>query len=94
VTPTFSEDFTQLIIQWIRRNRQARIPAGLVVTPETDLLVEGVLDSLGFVELLVYLETEHGCTIQLLDADPAEFSTAQGLSVLASKNNVAGSAAD
>jgi acyl carrier protein len=85
---------TQHILEWIRRTRRDRIPAGLEIAPETDLLTEGILDSLAFVELLVFLESEYGCTIQLLDADPEEFSTARGLSQLALKSTAAGFASD
>ena len=53
------------------------------VSPETDLLTAGILDSMGFVDLLMFLETEYGYRIDLTEADPARFSTVQGLCELA-----------
>jgi hypothetical protein len=40
----------------------------------TYLLTTGILVSIGFVELLMFVETEHGYKIDLIDADPAQFS--------------------
>lgn len=44
-----------------------------VPSPDTDLLDEGLLDSLGLVELLVHLEEEFGVTIGLEELDLESF---------------------
>jgi acyl carrier protein len=51
--------------------------------PETDLLSAGIIDSMGLVDLLMFVETEYGYRINLTEADPARFSTVQGLCELA-----------
>ena len=53
---------------------------GTAVTPELDLLEAGVLDSLGFVELIAFIEEATGLQLDLLDIEPEEFATIQGLS--------------
>lgn len=48
------------IADWFLKSLHLEIPS-----PETDLLETGVLDSLGFVELVFYLEKEFGVKITL-----------------------------
>jgi len=48
------------IATWFLESLHLEIPS-----PETDLLETGVLDSLGFVELVFYLEKEFGAKITL-----------------------------
>ena len=47
----------------------------VVVEPDTDLFDEGVLDSLGVVELVTWIEHEHGRSIPQKDVTLANFST-------------------
>jgi len=68
------------------RVREIAKTRGVVVGelgPGTDLLTAGILDSMGFVDLLMFLETEYGYRIDLTEADPGQFSTIQGLCELA-----------
>ena len=44
-----------------------------IPSPETDLFDTGVLDSMGFVELLVQLEREFGLRVQLGDIEIDNF---------------------
>ncbi len=46
-----------------------------VPSPETDLFEEGLLDSLGFVELLMHLEQEFGVTVTPEQLDLDNFRT-------------------
>ena len=46
---------------------------------ETNLIQEGVLDSLGFINLLMNLENEFDLDIDFSELDPAEFTTIRGL---------------
>jgi acyl carrier protein len=58
-----------------------------VIEPNTDLLAAGILDSMGLIDLLNFMEMECGYRIDLLDADPAQLSTVMGLCELAAKSN-------
>jgi acyl carrier protein len=46
----------------------------------------GLLDSIGFVELIVFMERKTGGNIDLTDVDPSEFTTVNGLSQIALRN--------
>ena len=73
------------LIKQIRKSNTGRTSVDTEIEPDTDLLTTGILDSMGFVELLILMETEYGYKIDLLDADPAQFSTIKGLCELAFK---------
>lgn len=66
--------------RWIRRMRDSAHSGPVEVTEETDLIANGILDSLGFIELMLYLETITEERIDLNDADPKDFTTIRGLS--------------
>ena len=57
---------------------------GVEITPDTDLLDSGVLDSLGFIELIVFIEESMGIELDLLELDTDDFSRVQGLCEFAS----------
>ena len=67
-----------LVKQWVRSNSRAAEAKNAAIGDETDLLATGLLDSLGFVELLAYVEETTGRAVDLSDADPSEFTTVQG----------------
>ena len=68
-----------LLIEWVgRHNRNPEASDG-TIDANTDLLASGTLDSVGFVELLLYVEEKTGCRCDLDDTDPEEFSTIAGL---------------
>ena len=55
---------------------------GLTLGPveeTSDLLALGVLDSLGFVQMLMAMEGEFGLEMDLAELDPEEFTTLGGL---------------
>ena len=67
-----------LVKQWVRSNSRAPEAKHDAIGDDTDLLATGLLDSLGFVELLAYVEHTTGRQVDLSDADPSEFTTVQG----------------
>jgi acyl carrier protein len=83
------EQFVDLLSSWIRANKQA--PASLQVSPDTELLGSGLLDSFDFLDLIVHIENATGCKIDLAVADPNEFSVVRGLWKLAVTNGTAAS---
>jgi acyl carrier protein len=65
------------IRDWVAKNGQ-RQDLGRV-SDETDLIASGALDSMGFIELLIYVESIIGRNIDLSDFDPSVFTSIQGL---------------
>jgi acyl carrier protein len=54
------------------------------VAPDENLFNAGVIDSMGFLELVASVETEFGLEIDFSEMDPAEFTTLEGLVELCS----------
>jgi acyl carrier protein len=81
------EQLQQLVIDWIRTNNRTSTPGE--ISPDTELLGTGILDSFGFLDLIVHIENKTGLHIDLADADPAEFSLVRGLCNLALKTQAA-----
>jgi acyl carrier protein len=71
-------ELRELVRTWVRGNSRAPDARAATIADHTDLLATGLLDSLGFVELLAYVEQTTGLQIDLSDADPSEFTTVEG----------------
>ena len=65
-------DVQQRIADWFLKSLHIEVPS-----PETDLFETGVLDSLGFVELMVHLEQEFGFTITLEQVEVDNFRSVE-----------------
>lgn len=78
------EQLHQLVIEWINANK--RTSNHVEITGDTELLGTGILDSFGFLDLIVHIESKAGLQIDLADADPSEFSIVRGLCNLALKS--------
>ena len=76
-------EVVDLIIKWVKKNTQANGNGRVEVAWHTDLMETGLLDSIGFVQLIVFMERKIGCNIDLTDVDPSEFTTVIGLSRIA-----------
>jgi acyl carrier protein len=72
----------ELAVDWVAANKLTAEAAE--ITEHTNLLESGLLDSFGFIELMLYLERQAGCRIDLTDVDPADFATVSGLCRIAS----------
>jgi acyl carrier protein len=70
---------TNLIIQWVRDHRQSDHFSDPEITEDTDLMAAGLLDSFGFIELLLFVEGQSGNKVDLTDVDPSEFTAVKGL---------------
>jgi acyl carrier protein len=71
------------LIDWVRENRLPTNTAPVEITADTDLLTGGVLDSLGLIELITFIESHNGCHVDLSAATPDDLSTVNGLCRLA-----------
>jgi acyl carrier protein len=69
------DQFVTLVGNWIQKNKHENVR----VTPDTELLGSGLLDSFDFLDLIVYIEGETGGKVDLAVADPAEFAVVRGL---------------
>lgn len=74
------EQLSGLIKEWVIKNRLGHEASVTDYADDSDLLASGALDSMGFMELLVYVESIIGKTIDLTDLDPDEFTSIRGLS--------------
>ena len=72
-------ELVSAVLEWVRAHNQQRDPLAGEVTEDTDLLVSGMLDSMGFVELMAFMEETTGFKIDLIDLDPSEFTKIRGL---------------
>ncbi len=68
---------------WVRQHSRLPEAKRREIADDTDLLASGLLDSLGFVELLVWAEERTGHTMDLEDADPEAFTRVNGFCRLA-----------
>lgn len=90
--PQLEFEVADLVVHWVKKNMQANGNRRIEVSADTDLMESGVLDSIGFVELIVFMENQIGCNIDLTDVDPSEFTTVNGLCRIALRNAPAGEA--
>ena len=80
MTDALEEDqLIQSAITWILENSPNARNSGLEILGTTNLMEEAILDSMGFVDLLAYLEKTTGREIDLLELDEDDLSTLQGI---------------
>ena len=72
-------ELLNLVMHWLREYKQTNGSDHVEITEDTNLIESGVLDSLGFIELIVFIETQNGFQIDLIDVDPGEFSVVKSL---------------
>jgi acyl carrier protein len=81
------DQLQQLVVEWIKANK--RTSNHLEISGDTELLGTGILDSFGFLDLIMHIESKAGLQIDLAEADPAEFAVVRGLCNLALKSQAA-----
>ena len=77
---------TNLVIDWVRDKHRAGTLGRGAISADTDLIASGVLDSLGLVDLVMFIEGQSGHKMDLTDVDPAEFCIVKGLCNIALRN--------
>jgi acyl carrier protein len=65
--------------EWVKRSRSDGHSDLSGLDDGTDLIASGILDSRGFIEMMLEVEQQTGNRIDLSDVDPAEFTTIKGL---------------
>lgn len=81
------DQLQQLVVEWIKTNK--RTSNHVEISGDTELLATGILDSFGFLDLIMHIESKAGLQIDLAEADPAEFAVVRGLCNLALKSQAA-----
>ena len=81
------DQLQQLVVEWIKANK--RTSNHLEISGDKELLGTGILDSFGFLDLIMHIESKAGLQIDLAEADPAEFAVVRGLCNLALKSQAA-----
>lgn len=79
----------EMILDWVKKNSSKAKSRAAEINSDTDLVATGLLDSFGFIDLIVHLEKNGGCRIDLTDAEPAEFAVVKGLCRIALKTAAA-----
>ena len=74
-----NDELAHLAVDWIRRNNHETGATNGEIDRSTNLLSGGVLDSIGFLDLISYVEQESGGRIELLDVELEEIATVDGL---------------
>ena len=71
------ETLIQAAVTWIRENRRTARSADITISASTPLLQEGILDSLGLVSLVAFLEKLTGNPMEELEEE--DLRTLDGL---------------
>lgn len=80
MTPTLAErDARAYLVSYLNDLAERLGAADLQLADDTRLLDTGVVDSVGFIELVIAAEDHFGITLDLARHDPAEFTTLGGL---------------
>lgn len=75
----FQTELIPQVVQWVREHRLNTgnghaVNGNPEITEDTNLLESGALDSFGFVDLLLFIETLSGSRIDLTHVDPGDFA--------------------
>jgi acyl carrier protein len=76
--PLSEADLVNNVIVWVGAHKVAGVPDNIPITPDTDLINTGILDSMGLVDLIVYI-IGLGFNVDLTSLDPSEFSVVKEL---------------
>lgn len=76
--PLSEAELTNQVMDWLQTHKPTSVPDDVAITEDTDLLGAGLLDSLGLVDLIMFM-ISLGYNIDLSSVDPSEFSMVKGL---------------
>ena len=74
-----AEQLAERVRGWVQNKSRELDNVAVEITPETNLLGSGLLDSLAFIQLVTFIEEHTGRPVDLLDIDPEEFTSIRGL---------------
>ena len=79
MTISTKDELVAQAVSWVREKSPVAEAADAPIDGAMDLFAAGLLDSVGFVELVAFIEEQAGGQIDLAEVDPEEFMTIQGL---------------
>lgn len=75
------DEVTNEILHWVKENA-AKDKRGMEILPETSFLANNILDSLGFLSLVTFLEERFGVKVDEDDMLPENFESAESVAKL------------
>jgi acyl carrier protein len=79
------QELIDLVVGWVRENGHNG-STRTEISENTNLLESGLLDSFGFVDLILFIENSTQKKLDLIDVDPEEFALVGNLCHLALQN--------
>jgi acyl carrier protein len=76
------------VLNWIRENKMTTSRDGAGITEDIDLITNGQLDSLGLVDLLLFVEEQTGRKIDLKTVEPKDICVVKNLCKIAMGNHI------
>jgi acyl carrier protein len=73
------DELISIVLRWVREHSQSEEINRTPITPETDLIASGILNSFGFLDLLLFLEGCLSCRIDLDEVEPSDIAIVKGL---------------
>ena len=86
MNPLRQEELALLIRDWLLKHQADAQLFNGPISEDVDLISDGLVDSMGLVELILYMETITGEKVDLTGADPNDFMTIEGLCKCVLKN--------
>ncbi len=81
------------VLNWIREHKLPGNHHGAEITEDIDLITDGLLDSMGLVDLLLFVEEQTGRPIDLKTVEPKDICVVKNLCRIALGNEISQSAA-
>jgi acyl carrier protein len=76
------------VLTWIREHKLLRNLEATAITEDTDLMANGLLDSMGLIDLLLFVEEQTGRSIDLKVVEPKDICVVKNLCRIALGNNI------
>ena len=74
------------VLNWIKEHKLPGNRQRVEITEDIDLITDGLLDSMGLVDLLLFVEEQTGRPIDLKSVEPADIWVVKNLSRIALGN--------
>ena len=72
-------DLEAMLVAWVQANTKLEASSDIEIGPDTDLIKCAVVDSLGFLDLIEFVEQKTGWSIDLESVDLEDLTTLRGL---------------
>jgi acyl carrier protein len=88
VTRTQENALIASVLNWIKEHKLPGNHHGTEITEDIDLITDGLLDSMGLVDLLLFVEEQTGQPIDLKTVEPADICVVKNLCRIALGNDI------